>query len=434
LSFDPFALAVRAWIWGYPLVEATRLRQRFTSPGDPFAPRPASSAGAPLNRVGHQRRLSDPTLGGVAPNVDTLYSLAWLDLAGGPFVLEAPDFGERYYTFQLAYGDTGADHSLGRRTHGSRLPPVVVHGPGAAPRVPAGAISVASPTRYFMIGGRVLVRPDDPADFEAVRKLQSQITVRRLTGDEGAVPAERPLDEGVDDVDPDLHDLQRLGNVLRDWIVSPGERRLVESFRRIGLTCEAGFEPGALSPHAVTEVVRGVAEATGRIERRTHDLGTSANGWTTNYLGPRFGDDYLLRAAVAKDQIYVTVPEEALYPAASHDSEGRPLDGAHAYRIAFPAGGLPPVEAFWSVTLYAAAGGLVANPIDRYAIGDRTPGLVWEADGSLSIRIQHEPPGDGNWLPAPAGPFRLILRLYVPREEARSGAWAPPAVERVPAA
>jgi hypothetical protein len=434
LSSDLRALAVAAWIWGYPLVEATRLRQRFTSPGDPFAPRPPSSAGAPLNRIGHQRRLSDPALGGVAPNVDTLYSLAWLDLAEGPFVLEAPDFGSRYYTFQLAYGDTGADHSLGQRTHGSRLPPVVVHGPGSSPEPPAGAIVVASPTRYFMIGGRVLVRPDDPADFEAVRLLQSQITLRRLTGEDGLVPDERPLDEGVDGVDPALRDLQRLGNVLRDWIVSPGDRRLVESFRPLGLSCERGFERHALPAPATAEVVRGLAEATQQIEARTHDLGTSANGWTTNYLGPRFGDDYLLRAAVAKDQIYVTVPEEALYPAASHDADGLPLHGSHAYRIAFAAGGLPPVDAFWSVTLYAAAGGLVANPIDRYAIGDRTPGLVRDADGSLSIRIQHEQPRDGNWLPAPAGPFRLILRLYVPRPEARSGAWAPPPVERVPAA
>jgi hypothetical protein len=162
------------------------------------------------------------------------------------------------------------------------------------------------------------------------------------------------------------------------------------------------------------------------------------NGWTINYDGPRFGDDYLLRSAVAKDQIYVTVPEEALYPVAKVDADGLPLSGEHAYRLTFAAGALPPVDAFWSTTMYSRdARPLVPNPIDRYAIGDRTAGLETEADGSLAIRIQHGEPPSGaraNWLPAPRGPFHLIMRLYVPRASALDGTWVPPPVERVPAA
>jgi hypothetical protein len=168
------------------------------------------------------------------------------------------------------------------------------------------------------------------------------------------------------------------------------------------------------------------------VAEKTRDLGKGVNGWTINYLGPRFGDDHLLRAAVAKDQIYVTAPEEALYPVAKIDSHGAPLTGAHAYRITFRAGE-PPVDAFWSLTMYATDGPLVDNPIDRYAIGDRTPGLATDPDGALTIHVQHAPPAslDGlNWLPAPPGAFHLMLRLYVPRAAVLGGSWVPPPIER----
>jgi hypothetical protein len=437
---DPYLLAVRAYVWGFPLVLATRLRQSFTLPTTPFAPRLPTSAGAPLNNLGHQQRLSDPALGGVAPNVDTLYSLAWLDLAAEPFVLEAPDFGPRYYTFQMAYGDTAADVSLGRRTHGPQLPPVLIRGPNDLTPTPPGMLDVASPTRYFMLGGRVLVDPSDPADAEAVHALQARIRLRPLTryraGETGPnpVPAERPLDDGVHALEPDMQPLGRLGNVLRDWIVPQQDRALVTSFGRIALTCERGFEPDTLSVSAQAAVARGLADAAELIERKSHDLGTTANGWTINYLGPRFGDDYLLRAAVAKDQIYVTVPEEALYPVTARDAGGRPLVGDGAYTLTFAPGALPPVDAFWSLTLYAREGGLVPNSIGRYAIGDRSAGLVRDRGGQLTIRIQHAPPADearANWLPAPKGPFRLMLRLYVPGAEALARSWLPPPVEAV---
>jgi hypothetical protein len=144
---DPYLLAVRAYVWGYAPILATRMRQTFTNPLDPFAPRLPTSAGAPLNNIGHQRRLSDPTLEGVAPNVDTLYSLAWLDLADEPFVLEAPDFGPRYYTFQIGHADTTTQLSLGARTHGPQLPPIFVSGPRSRTPLPAGMLHVASHTR-----------------------------------------------------------------------------------------------------------------------------------------------------------------------------------------------------------------------------------------------------------------------------------------------
>jgi hypothetical protein len=438
---DPHLLAVRAYVWGVALVAAAKLRLHLTNPQDPFAPRLPTSAGAPLNNMGHQRRLSDPTLAGVAPNVDTLYSLAWLDLAEEPFVLEAPDFGSRYYTFQMGYGDTATEVSLGARTHGGQLPPVLVSGPNNREPAPRGMLHVPCHTRYFLLAGRILVRPDDPSDHEAVRELQSRIRLRTLTryltGETGLspVPEQRLLDAGAESLDGDLEPLNQLGSVLREWVVLPPERPLVDSFRAIGLMPEHGFQADVLSEAAKAAIARGLAEGVELVERKTLSLGENVNGWTINYLGPRFGHDYLLRAAVAKDQIYVTVPEEALYPVAKGDGDGLPFSGEHAYRMHFEAGELPPVDAFWSLTMYTRDGPpLVPNPIERYAIGDRPAGLVTEADGSLAIQIQNERPVSGsavNWLPAPKGAFHLMLRLYVPRTPALDGSWVPPSVERI---
>ena len=435
---DPYALAVRAYVWGFALVEAARLRQNLTRPADPFGERSPTSPGAPLNNVGHQRRLSDPSFdAGVAPNVDTLYSVAWLDLADEPFVLETPDFGSRYYTVQLAYGDGSADVSLGARTHGSKLPPVFVSRRETAS--PAEMVAVSSPTRHFMIAGRILVDPADPSDLDAVHELQAGTRVRPWSkyraGDSelpNAARAQRPLENPGETIAPELRFLHELGNVLQDDAVPRQEQALAVSFGAIGLTLERGFEPASLSASAKAEVVRGLARGGELVEHRSRNLGKNVNGWTTNYAGPRFGDDYLLRSAVAKDQIYVTVPEEALYPVAAVDAEGLPLHGRNAYCMTFPPGGLPPVDAFWSLTMYARNPPLVANPIGRYAIGDRTPGLVAGTDGSLPIQIQHARPtaNDVNWLPAPQGPFHLMLRLYVPRSQALDGSWAPPPVER----
>jgi hypothetical protein len=439
-SDDPYVLALRAAIWGHAPLLAARLREAQTNPGDPFAARAPTSPGAALNNMGHQRRLSDPTLAGIAPNVDTLYSVAWLDLADEPFVLEAPEFGSRYYTFQFGLADTATELSLGTRTHGGLLPAIVVVGPGEADDVPADMLVVPSTTRYLLIAGRILVRPDEPDDYETVYDLQARIRLRPLSrylaGADGPNPVseQRRLDDGAQAVPADLSPLVELGNLLRDWVVHPSECDLIDSFAGIGVTCGSGFGAASLSADAAAEVARGVAEAKALVERKTYDLGRHVNGWTVNYDGPRFGDDYLLRAAVAEDLVYVTLPEEALYPVAKTDVDGARLTGANRYSLVFARDALPPVDAFWSVTMYTDnAHPLVANALDRYAVGDRTSSLVRGEDGSLRIDIGHEPPagaGEANWLPAPSGPFRLMMRLYAPRAEVLDGRWVPPPVLR----
>ena len=147
-----------------------------------------------------------------------------------------------------------------------------------------------------------------------------------------------------------------------------------------------------------------------------------------NLQGSRFGDNYLLRAAVAKNQIYVVPADEAVYPVARIDGNGRPPDGRNRYRLVLDP---PPADAFWSLTVYGTPGPLVANPLNRYAIGDRTPGLVRDREGRCQSHLQHDEPDDGtaNWLPVPAGPFHLMLRLYWPQPAVLEGSWYPPSIE-----
>lgn len=445
---DPCRIAVRAYVWGYAPILATRLRQGFTQPSDPFATRNPAMAGAPLNSLGHQVRLADASLRlGVAPNIDTLYSLAWIDLQEEPFVFETPDFGSRYYTFQMGCGDSSCTLSPGARTHGRKLPAIFITGPRQGPdevrAVPEGMLHVHCHTRFLLLAGRVLVQPADPGDYARVHALQKAMTLRPLSrylaGQTGQnpVPSQWLLDVGAERIDPAFTPLNQLGNVLREWVIQPGEKALVDSFRAIGISPEEGFRPDQLNTAAREEVLRGLADGADLVEKKTHALGRTVNGWTINYRGPEFGDDYLLRAAVAKDQIYVVPPQEALYPVTKVDDAGLPLTGTQAYRMFFARDQLPPAGAFWSLTLYTRDGPLVDNPINRYAIGDRTPGLVRGSDGSLEIRIQHAAPNEGqgaNWLPAPAGPFHLMMRIYWPDSKVLQGQWTPPPVERVPAA
>jgi len=430
------SLAARASIWGSALVAATRLRQMGTRPDDPFAVRPASSAAAPLNNLGHQRKLSDPHLAGVAPNVDTLYSLAWLDTDEAPFVLETPNFGDRYYSFQIGYADTECDICPGQRTHGPQLPPLFVHGPTYVGAVPDGMLPVASPTRYLMIAGRILVLPENRDDLMAVRRLQQHIKLRSMPrwerGEDGTnpVPAQRPLPGPADVGDPDLLFLHQLGCVLGEGVVSPEEHDLVESFRPLGLRPGGGFDAGAITATERVEIVAGLRDGEALVEEKIGSLGHGANGWSVNLQGSRFGDDYLLRAAVAKNQIYVVPADEAVYPVARIDGNGDRLDGRHRYRLRLEP---PPSDSFWSLTAYGTPGPLVANRLNRYAIGDRTPGLEWEEDGGLSIVLQHADPigSTANWLPVPAGPFHLMMRLYWPQRAVLEGRWHPPPIERI---
>lgn len=437
---DTYTLAFRAYVWGMPLVNWAKVRLFQTRPQDPFSERPPHNAGAAINRFGNARKLYGPaSTDGVGPNNDTLYSIGSFDIEAGPFVIELPDFGTRYYTFTVYMGDTDSRMSPGQRTHGGQLPPLFLHGEQDHEKAPAGMLPIRADTRYVLIAGRILTDGSE-LDLAEVHRLQDRIRVRTLQAyrqgstEEPPVTEQRLLGAGRYPDDAELKFMAELGDILRDWQVREWEAALVASLQPIGLTVSGGFDASGLSMQQMEEIRRGISDAMLFVDRESKQLGTQINGWTTNYGGADFGENYVLRAAVAKDQIGVSIAEEAVYPIGRLDSDGNALDGHYRYRIFMSEEKLPPVNFFWSITLYDDHGRMVDNPIDRYSIGDRTGDLVFNRNGGIEIALQAEQPepGEVNWLPAPKAPFYLMMRLYGPKQEVFSGAWHPPAIERLP--
>lgn len=424
-SEDLRDLAVRAYVWGMPLVEAAMIRSRFVS------------GRGMLNQFSHRRQLAGPEMrAGVGPNNDTIYTLAWVDLSDGPLVLSMPDFGNRYYTISINQADSSSDQSFGQRTHGGQLPPLFIHDRNCSSPTPAGMVSVPVSTRFANLAARILVK--DASDAASVHPLQNKITLIRWSdwqaGNKVAalgkmVPALLLESPGQTS---EFIFLERLGHVLKDW--SPrddAERSIISSLEALGIDPLHGFDPARLNPRDHAAVLAGIAEGRALVERHSRALGTQVNGWMINYTGPRFDHNYLLRAAVAKDQIFVAVPEEAIYPVARVDARGKALTGRHRYRIRFAPGRLPPVGAFWSVTAYDDQGFMVPNAMNRYSVGDRTKDIVRDHDGGITIQLSKIKPKKGltiNWLPIGNGKFYLMLRLYIPKPEARSGEWVPPPI------
>ena len=208
----------------------------------------------------------------------------------------------------------------------------------------------------------------------------------------------------------------------------------MKSFSAIGVAPGKPFDLKALDP----QVARGIEEGfhAGRekvLAESMQPRGRNLNGWQFMDATGHYSTDYLWRAVVAFVGLGANLPEDAIYPHAMTDSEGQPLTGANTYEIHFAKGQLPPVSAFWSITMYNSRQFFVKNPINRFAIGDRD-NLAFNEDGSLTLYVQHESPGatrESNWLPAPEDSFRLFMRLYWPKQQILEGNWKPPAIQRV---
>ncbi len=375
----------------------------------------------------------------VLPNVDTLYTVARLTLTNGPMVVHVPDEHGRYYTMQLLDTYTNSFAYIGRRATGTRAGNFAIVGPGWHGKLPAGVRRIQAPTPTVWLLGRTLVK--SPGDISAVNSIQRAYTLTPLSGFGGPplpalylassklkpapVPSGLAFYDALDTLlaqEPPPHSdhalLQRFASVG----IAPGRKPSMEPL-------DAATRQGLLA--GLTAGRRALGAYAQRLERtsqRQHNQWLVPPKATGNY-----GTNYLLRAYIAKMALGANVPAEAIYPSAFVDSQGRALTGAHRYVIHFAAGKLPPVGAFWSLTMYGNDLFLVPNPINRYAIGDRTPGLRRSRDGSLTIQLSHSPPrgGRSNWLPAPAGGFKLVLRLYQPKASVLSGRWPLPKITRV---
>ncbi|MET9117387.1 DUF1254 domain-containing protein [Streptomyces longwoodensis] len=433
-------LATQAWLYGYPLVTAAVTKAAMTA----VPARDDERRKAPVNQFCYMRATPDAAFTEVvSPNADTLYSSAWLDLSDQPLVLTLPDFGDRFWMVPVldAWSDVCA--VVGRRTHGSSAGPFVIAGPSWSQPTPPGLTLLRSPTATNWIIARYAT--SGPSDFPAVNRLQDAtrlVPLSEWTGDPDAYapPTDVPVPAGADTTTPPVDQVHALGGreyatllnrLMVDNPPDPADAPL------LGRLAKLGIVPGGSLDELSAEEIAALDAGARRGPETLRDLLTraesaNAGGWTVHRGLGDYGTDYTKRAVITRFGYGANLDADALYPHATTDADGRPLDGAHTYVLHFDAGSTPPVDGFWSLTMMNERQLFADNPLDRYAIGDRS-GLRSNADGSLDIHVQHENPGperESNWLPAPAGSFNVFLRLYWPRQSALTGDWTPPPLRR----
>jgi hypothetical protein len=420
-------IAQRAYLYAYPLVliEATR--------GD-----------MPVNRFTHVPQFPRPDSRQVIrPNADTLYSTAWLDLAREPILIHVPDSVGRFYLLQFmdAWTETFADP--GKRTTGTVEQWFAIVGPNWTGKLPERVTRFDSPTNIAWLLGRT--QTNGVSDYDNVRAFQRGMRIMPLSqypdgiqtlGSArafGTAAGGTPPDR-VKAMDPRTF-FAAFATAMKANPPHQADAPMIHDLARIGLVPGQDFDASKLSAGQLSALDEGARAASARIERLVTAAASTKPGWGAfSHTVGRYGTDYLGRAGTARLGLGANPPEDAIYINSTADGAGQPLNGAVQYRMHFEKTGLPPVRAFWSVTAYDQDGYFIANPIGRYAIGDRDS-LKFNPDGSLDLYIQSQSPGadqESNWLPSGAGPFNLTIRLYWPDEAIIDGSWRPPALQSVP--
>jgi hypothetical protein len=428
------AIAKEAYIYGFPLVDNYRIQYAY------FVDAKNPEFKAPYNQLVNIPRVFTPEDKAVqTPNSDTPYSWAGLDLRAEPVVISLPQIEQNryfsvqlidYYTFNFAY--------LGSRTTGNAGGNFMIAGPAWRGETPPGIAKViACETELALALFRTQLF--DPADLDKVKNIQAAYKVQPLSTflSKPAPAAAQPIGFipplSPEDQKSSLGFFDVLNAALQFCPVHPTETELRARFARLGIEAGSPFDAGRLPP-AIAQAMRdGIADAWASFAegKKSVEQGKITSG---DLLGTRehLRNNYLYRMMGAVLGIYGNSKEEAMYPAYYVDAAGAALTGEKTYVLRFPPGQLPPVNSFWSLTMYEQpASLLVANPINRYLLNSpMMPQFQMDADGGLTLLIQNEAPAgmESNWLPAPAGPFSLIMRLYWPKQEALSGGWTPPPV------
>jgi hypothetical protein len=429
-------IAQEAYIYLYPLILMDLTRKQLTNSEPKNNP-----IGGPANVFVHIRAYPTAEMRAVVrPNFDTLYSSGWLDLTGGPVVVSTGDTGGRYFMLPMLDMWTDVFAVPGKRTNGTDAANFAVVPPGWTGALPQNVERIDAPTPYVWIIGRT--QTNGVKDYDAVHKVQDGYKIV-LLADWERMPRkiEQKIDPTVDVKTEPLRQVNGMAPVdyfkygaelmksnkphITDWSI-------VARMKRIGLEPGKSLDTTKVSADVLA---KGAAEGLKLIHAKAPTIARVVNGWqmNTDTMGV-YGNYYLKRAIVAMVGLGANQPEDAIYPLNVSDSDGKPVVGQNKYLLHFGKDELPPVGAFWSLTMYDAEGFQVANPINRFAIGDRDA-LKLNADGSLDLYIQNENPGsdkESNWLPAPKnGQLGLTLRLYAPKQQALDGRWNPPAIKRV---
>lgn len=392
-----YTLGMQAYVFGFPYVYLPSLRWNWVT-----QPKPADSITpyAPLNHFYNVRNLATPAYhDGGSPNNDTLYSIAWVDVSKEPLILSHPDMGDRYFTFELAGIDSDNFAYVGTRTTGGKAGSFALVGPNWKGTLPDGMTALPqSRSNSILILGRTLV--DGPTDLPAVHKLQDQYTLIpfSLWGKKGAVlSVRRDVWEPFNVKTDPLAQWKTMNRAMTENPPQARLAKLTELFGKVGIgpgqdiekldaSTKRGLARAAVDGHALlNEVIR------------SGDLGKRVNGWNIppSQMGRAgLSDDFLLRASLqCLGGIISNDPAEAIYFNTTIDANGKAFEGGRRYTMRFAPGQLPDVKAFWSITMYDPTYNLVDNPINRYALGNRTPDLKKDADGGLTLYIQSDSPG-----------------------------------------
>jgi hypothetical protein len=421
-------IAERAYIYAYPLV----LLQ-------------ATMAALPVNHLVHVSAFPDASFRLIVrPNADTLYTNAWIDVSKEPMLLHVPDSAGRFYLLQFmdAWTETFADP--GKRTTGTAEAWFAIVGPGWHGDLPSHVTRLDAPTNQVWLLGRT--QTNGAADYDNVHAFQHGMRLVPLSQYPGTpqmsggdVPPSQaaagpPPPDRIKAMEPAAF-FAAFAQAMKANPPHPADAPLLHDLARIGIVPGEDFDPSKLSPDQVAALNQGVRAAMARIEQFVGSAASVKPGWTSfqGTIG-RYGTNYMARAVTARIAVGANPAEDAVYITSSADAAGQPLNGSARYRMHFDAFNLPPVLAFWSVTAYDKDGYFIANPINRYAIGDRDP-LKFNPDGSLDLYIQSQDPGPdrrSNWLPSGDGVFNLTLRLYWPKPAILNRTWQPPALESLP--
>ncbi|HSR31195.1 MAG TPA: DUF1254 domain-containing protein [Anaerolineae bacterium] len=431
-------IAEEAYIYAFPMLMGYRFA--FASFLMPVLP----SYRGPVNTLTGKAATLDHTFKDViTPNADTPYSMALLDLRAEPVVLQVPAITDRYYVFQFVDLFGTNPHFIGSRATGTKAGTYLAVGPGW--KGEAGdvfdAVLPFDTDLAFVIGRTQLLGVDD---IPALAKVMASYKLQTLSAYRGQSSPTPPAVQWPIWNDEASRDERFIGtlNFLLTFCqpIHPSEADVMARYAKIGIGPGLPFDADALDGQVRDTLRAGIAAARETMAAKLPTIAQQVNGWTfSDVFGTRawYGGNFIMRAVAAMAGWGGNDVIEAIYPTARADTDGNPLDGAHRYQITFTTP--PPAKAFWSITMYdttydGAAGYLVENPINRYLINSTTAGLVHGKDGSLTVTIQRAQPQDtaerANWLPAPEGPFYLVMRIYWPEKAALDGTWTPPSVVR----
>jgi hypothetical protein len=438
-GIEDFWLATDAYIYGYPLVTMEMTRRVLTNVAAPEGTR------APMGQLIKMRHYPDAAFRDVtAPNADTLYTTAFLDVGKEPWVVSVPDMKDRYFLLPFLDGWTNVFQVPGKRTTGTKAQTYAVTGPGWKGKLPAGVRELKSPTSIVWMLGRIYCT-GTPEDYKAVHAAQDEFKLVPLSSyGKPYTPAAGKADPSIDmktAVRAQVNAMDAtayftlLSQLMKDNPPAAADAPELARFAKLGIVPGKDFDASKLRADFAKRIPE-VGFDRIMLQFKINRAVTHHNGWSFTTKTGLYGTDYLMRALVTAIGLGANRPQDAVYPTSTKAANGDEYDGASKYVMRFPKGQLPPANGFWSLTMYNAQYFFVPNPINRYSISARQK-LKSNPDGSTDLYIQKDSPGadkESNWLPAPPGKFVLMLRMYWPTEKRPSiinGTWKIPPVTKV---